>query len=770
MEEAVLFGQGALWWVGLGLAVSLSAWFVWRRWRRLHRYLSAYQALVGWLPAAIQATEQKALVEAAADAIVRHLYPTSSVQHVGILLYNPERGVLEVVAYRGKRPLPQDFLPVGKGIMGRVWHTGQPQRVADVRRDPDYFQVHPETRSELDVPIPGGEGLLGVLGVESPHPRAFDEQDEFFLSTLARFLGLALDHLTTREALARRFAMRERLARFYETLRQAHRLDELATLFGQEVLSLGQAATGVVLLAEGSGESQEARVLFSAPYDMRPPTLPPSSWEDLPTGLWSLPAEAPLPKALQGLGPAWQGVRVVWVQPLPLSRGLALFGWTEPQRLTPWVWEILPLLGEAMDGALSRQALLRRLRGQIRHLRNLRAVDQAMTSHWLGMDKARQQVLRILLHRLRRAFHLSGAAILGPDLEGGESGEFVCLAFDGRVPTAVRSARVPMEQLVSARTFQVVSPLVVDDIEAQAELLPLPLYQVLHEEGVRAFAAFRLIAHGHFMGQLEIYHTQPFPNRREWWTNLSAYAYQAAVVLAQAVMWRDLERTNLELRATLDGALHAWARTLGLRSQATRGHSERVATLSVSLGRLLGFKGSDLEALRWGAMLHDLGKVGVPDAVLEKPGPLAEEERALVQLHPVWGEEIVTEIPHISPIVRHMVRYHHERWNGSGYPDGLRGDEIPLEARLLAVVDVWDALTSDRPYRPAFAPHEALEYLRENAGVLFDPQVVRKFLRLLSLDEDESEDDPRWSEGGNGRGKGPVPPGGGLRSFSLSRG
>lgn len=732
--------EGFSWLLALLLAGTL-VWALGRGVWRLYRYLRAYQALVDWLPAAVQAEDQTALAEAAAEAIARHLFPKFPTHHVGILLYDPRRGVLEVVAHRGKHPPSQDYLPVGEGIIGRAWRTGRPQRVPDVRRDPDYFPAHPGTRSELDVLIPGKEGLLGVINVESPLRRAFGAQDEFFVSTLARFLGLALEHLTDRAALSQRLAMRERLSQFYAALRKAQRPEAIATLFGQEVQALSQAAVGAVWWAKEGERGASAQVLFSASNSGEPPPiLPPTAWDDLPRGLWSLAPGEAFPEALQALGPAWQRVGLLWVQPLPLSQGLALFGWGEPQQLPVWVWEILPLMAEAVDGALARAALVRRLRRQVRHLRNLRAVDQAMTSRWLGGEKAQTQVLRVLLRRLRRAFDLSGAAILALPLDGEETNTFVCLAFDGRVPEAIRAAKVPPEALLSPQSPAPFSPFVIHDLEAQPDALPAPLYRALRESGVRAFAAFRLVAHGRFWGQLEIYHTRPFPRSHAWWSDLSTYAYQASVALAQAAMWRDLERTNRELQATLEGALRAWARTLGLRSPSTRGHSERVAAWAVRLGRALGFQGADLTALRWGALLHDLGKVGVPDAILTKPGPLTEEEYALVRQHSLWGAEIVAEIPHISPIVYHAVRHHHERWDGSGYPDGLRGEAIPLEARLLAVLDVWDAMTSDRPYRPAYPPEVVRAYLQENAGVFFDPRVVRHFLRLL--DEDEAHEAP----------------------------
>ena len=152
-------------------------------------------------------------------------------------------------------------------------------------------------------------------------------------------------------------------------------------------------------------------------------------------------------------------------------------------------------------------------------------------------------------------------------------------------------------------------------------------------------------------------------------------------------------------------------------------HGVRTAILAAALARRLGLDAGTVRRLRLAALLHDIGKVGVPGAVLRKPGPLTDEEWAAVRRHPEVGAEIVARVPGLTPVAE-IILAHHERWDGSGYPRGLKGEEIPVEARILAVADVYDALRSDRPYRPAWSEEEALSYIRAQSGRLFDPRVV----------------------------------------------
>ncbi len=180
--------------------------------------------------------------------------------------------------------------------------------------------------------------------------------------------------------------------------------------------------------------------------------------------------------------------------------------------------------------------------------------------------------------------------------------------------------------------------------------------------------------------------------------------------------------------------LAGWAAALDLRDHDTAGHAQRVTELAVALGERLGMDRDELTALRRGALLHDIGKIGVPDKILNKPGPLDEEEWAVMRAHPEIARELLAPISFLQDSID-IPAHHHERWDGAGYPDGLAGEAIPLAARIFAVVDVWDALCSDRPYRSAWATEAVTRHVRENAGRHFDPQLAAAFLAMVEAGE-----------------------------------
>jgi putative nucleotidyltransferase with HDIG domain len=192
----------------------------------------------------------------------------------------------------------------------------------------------------------------------------------------------------------------------------------------------------------------------------------------------------------------------------------------------------------------------------------------------------------------------------------------------------------------------------------------------------------------------------------------------------------EIRRSERELRQAYDMTLEGWARVVEYRDESTEGHSRRVAEMSEKLARAIGLDEEEVLQIRRGALLHDIGKLAVPDAILLKAGPLDREERALMQTHPVIALELLRGIPFLQPSL--SIPYsHHERWDGTGYPEGLSGEAIPLPARIFTVVDHWEALTSDRPYRPGIPEDDVVAYLRRGAGTIFDPRVVRVFLTLL---------------------------------------
>jgi putative nucleotidyltransferase with HDIG domain len=210
---------------------------------------------------------------------------------------------------------------------------------------------------------------------------------------------------------------------------------------------------------------------------------------------------------------------------------------------------------------------------------------------------------------------------------------------------------------------------------------------------------------------------------------LTAFANQAAVALENARLFNDLQRSNFELAQAYDITLEGWARALELRDQETEGHTRRVTELTVKLARAMGYEGEELNHIRRGALLHDIGKMGIPDRILLKPGKLTDVEQEIMKKHPVYAYKMLEPIEKLRPALD-IPHRHHEKWDGTGYPDGLRGKEIPLAARIFSIVDVWDALRSDRPYRQSWPAEKVRDHLREQTGKHFDPQVVSAFLDL----------------------------------------
>jgi len=237
-----------------------------------------------------------------------------------------------------------------------------------------------------------------------------------------------------------------------------------------------------------------------------------------------------------------------------------------------------------------------------------------------------------------------------------------------------------------------------------------------------AFLLSPLVSGGELVGALILGYRNPPDPAREILIRVRQIADQTVIALSRARLIEELAQNDL-------GTLTALARTVDTNSPWTAGHSERVTTLAMDLGRELGLPPDEIDLLHRGGLLHDIGKVGVPPSILDKPGKLTEEEYAVIKKHPSKGAMILEPISNLQKVIP-IVSQHHERFDGKGYPNGLSGESISLHARILAVADVVDALVSDRPYRPGWSREKVLGYARENAGQQFDPKVVDAFFRI----------------------------------------
>jgi HD-GYP domain-containing protein (c-di-GMP phosphodiesterase class II) len=361
-----------------------------------------------------------------------------------------------------------------------------------------------------------------------------------------------------------------------------------------------------------------------------------------------------------------------------------------------------------------------KIQKQLDQMSALRAIDNAITS---SMDL--NLTLSILLTQLVKHLQIDAACILlwNPETE---RLEFVAgLGFrtnslshtklklgEGYAGIAALEHRVIQKEYLSTRN---------------TDFLRSPTFG---REGFVSYFGVPLIAKGQVKGILEIFNRSLINPDSEWLSFLEMLGGQAAIAIDNATLFSDLQRSNTEITSAYDATIEGWSRALDLRDHETEGHTKRVTEMTLKLARQIEIPQKEIIHLRRGAMLHDIGKMGIPDRILHKPGPLTSEEWTTMREHPRYACALLTPIDYLRP-ARDIPTYHHERWDGSGYPDGLKGNEIPLSARLFAVVDVYDALTSDRPYRSAWSEKAALNYIKKEAGKLFDPTITSKFLELV---------------------------------------
>jgi PAS domain S-box-containing protein len=256
---------------------------------------------------------------------------------------------------------------------------------------------------------------------------------------------------------------------------------------------------------------------------------------------------------------------------------------------------------------------------------------------------------------------------------------------------------------------------------------------LFNEEGFLAYYGIPLYAKEQIIGVLEIFHRTPLHPDEDWTNFLETLSGQAAIAIDSAQSFEKLQHSNIKLVMAYDATIEGWSRAMDLRDNETEGHTQRVTQLAVQLAREMGISEEEIIHVRRGALLHDMGKLGIPDSILLKPDKLTPKEWGIMHQHPQYAYDMLSSIEYLRPAL--VIPYcHHEKWDGSGYPEGLKGEQIPLAARVFAVVDVWDALTSDRPYRKAWSRQQTLDYIREQTGKHFDPQVAQTLLAIIGKD------------------------------------
>ncbi|MHB0987804.1 MAG: HD domain-containing phosphohydrolase [Bellilinea sp.] len=399
------------------------------------------------------------------------------------------------------------------------------------------------------------------------------------------------------------------------------------------------------------------------------------------------------------------------------------------KRLLAWWCQVLKDTDKNVTGALSsahditeRQRAEERIATQLQRLAALRTIDTAITSI---LDL--RLTLNVVAEQAIAQLGVDAAAML---LLNPHTQTLTYAVGRGFRTRAIEQSRVRLGEGLDGKAI----------LERQLVHLHDPLRSpdftraaLLAGESFVEYYAAPMSAKGNIVGLLEVFHGAPYEADEEWRDFLETLAGQAAIAVDNIHLFENLQRSNMDLALAYDATIEGWSHALDLRDEETEGHTQRVTELTERLARTMGISEAEIVHIRRGALLHDIGKMGVPDSILLKPDKLTDDEWKVMRQHPQFAFDMLAPIAFLRPALD-IPGCHHEKWDGTGYPRGLKGEQIPLAARLFAVVDVWDALRSDRPYRKGWPQEKVIEHIKAGSGTHFDPKAVELFLKVMKED------------------------------------
>ncbi len=695
----------------------------------LRRQLLEVTALQGIASAGTEAVSIDELIQRSTQILQQTLYS----DNFGIMIYNESKNTLHPhLSYIG---LDEDRkkleLPVKIGITGRTVRTKKPQLVADVKQDKDYLESNPQTRSELSIPILVNNKVFGIINSESSKLAFFTDADQKLLVTLANQLAVAIEKI---QLLQSEQQHTKEITVLYETALTTSSVLETDTLYQKvyrevkeliplDVFSLVRFdpisdAIEVALIMNndqplhdwiGKKLDQETSHLYGKVIREQKSYF----FSDLQTSKLKPAHKMHGDKEIR----SWLGA--------PLVTRNYVIGAITAESFSPHMFNdghlrLMESIAAQAAIALDNARLLEQTHNQIDRLAALHDIDLVINS---SLDL--RVTLNILLDQVVEKLEVDAAAVL---LLNPRSQMLEYTASRGFRTRIIEHYHLRMGQGISGQAAMerhLVQALNLGELDDN-----LAYTSLMQEEGFASYYSVPLVAKGQIKGVLDIFNRNPLNPDQEWFNFLETLAGQAAIAIDNTSLLEDLHRTNVELSLAYDTTLEGWSKALDLRDKETEGHTQRVVDITLRIAQSMGIDDVELTHMRRGALLHDIGKMGIPDSILLKAGPLTDEEWEIMRRHPVYAYELIYPITHLRPSLD-IPYCHHEKWDGSGYPRGLKGEQIPLAARIFAVVDVWDALTSDRPYRKAWTSKKALDYIREQSGKYFDPHVVEIFLSLI---------------------------------------
>ena len=388
--------------------------------------------------------------------------------------------------------------------------------------------------------------------------------------------------------------------------------------------------------------------------------------------------------------------------------------------IAPILWKGIPSLISSVFDITDRRQAEAKVQVQLRRLKALHEIDRAINSILdvrLSLD--------VLLNKVLSQLTADAAAVLLLN-DADQTLEFI--AGKGFRSQAIRQSHMSLGEGFAGQVGLERKVLHFQNIKEPGSQFRRA--ELLKDEEFVEYFGVPLVAKGMLKGVLEIFNRTPLVTDENWMHYLGTLGGQAAIAIDNAQLFEGVQQSNVELVIAYDATIAGWSRAMDLRDKETEGHTQRVTELTLRLAGRMGISQQEMVQVRRGALLHDIGKLGVPDHILLKPGKLTDEEWVIMRQHPTNAHEMLSPIRYLAPALD-IPYCHHEKWDGTGYPRGLKGGHIPLPARIFAVVDVWDALRSDRPYREGWSAQKTRDYIQAESGKHFDPQVASSFLTML---------------------------------------
>ena len=579
-------------------------------------------------------------------------------------------------------------------------------------------------RASICLPMKTHGELVGALNLGSELPVAFSEEQTAIAQEVADSLAIAIQNARLREAEHLRRQEAETLQEVTAALSATLNLDQVLDRILDHLARVISFDSAAILMVKGSllqvvagrGFPTSTRVIgrefdfFSKIHEHILSTQRAVIVEDAQTDerFQRLPEFA----YIHG----WMGVPLLFEsQVLGFmtidSRRVAAYSGAEAR--------LAQAFANHAAIAMQNARLFAETQRRLRNLAALRSIDLTITS---SLDL--RFTLDVLLNQVTSQLNVDAAAVL---LLNPHTWMLEYAAGRGFRSPDIRETRLRLGEGLAGQV--VLQRAAIHNLDRTGEEDHYLRSELLAGEGFCSYFAIPLIVKGQVKGVLDIFHRTRLDIDPEWVNFLEALAGQAAIAIDNAHLFEDLQRSNDELTQAYDTTIEGWSNALDLRDRETEGHTRRVTELAVVLAQRMGISEAEMVHVRRGGLLHDIGKMGIPDSILHKPGALDEAEWEKMRKHPVYAFEMLSPIAYLRPALD-IPYCHHEKWDGSGYPRGLKGEEIPLAGRIFALADVWDALCSDRPYRPAWPEEKALAYICDQSGQHFDPKVVQAFLSL----------------------------------------